>query len=438
MRTHLLVFIFGALLFLSGSYFWIVSLEKSGDDGQGGSASNIREAFFQTFRGRELAAEISLGSETKNKEFSSGSISNAASSEFKPVEGRCVFGVNGSPTRSSIIFSEIAWMGDEEDSRNEWIEITNMGADGVSVKNFELIDKDSQIKIVLPDILLGAGEYYLFSRNSGMPGVDKVYDGNLRNSDEALKLFDSECLLLDEVFAAPSWPAGDLRSKKTMERSVADLSWYASLVSGGTPGVQNSFLPPAEKEKVVSETSKTESNEVRVSTSSVASSNNELPAPIVSPPSSESQLRASNIIISEVMAGKTENSSYEFVELYNPNYEAVVLAGWSVKKRSSTGSESSLVVSSRFEGVTIPAQKHLLLANQGGYNGAVVADILWPASYTLAYTNNSLVLYNQNNEKIDEASWNEIPKDRSLARSVGDNGQFSLQGQPAPQNSNAD
>ncbi|MEK7635671.1 MAG: lamin tail domain-containing protein [Patescibacteria group bacterium] len=142
-----------------------------------------------------------------------------------------------------------------------------------------------------------------------------------------------------------------------------------------------------------------------------------------------------NILISEIMAGADGNSSYEFIELFNSTASSVDLTGWSIKKKSSSGSESTLVSSSRFENKIIPPNKYFLLANEGGYDGQISADVFWPKSYTLAYASNAIIIYNSNNELVEEVSWTEISKGQSIEREYFNNNQFKTQSNPNPQNS---
>ena len=143
---------------------------------------------------------------------------------------------------------------------------------------------------------------------------------------------------------------------------------------------------------------------------------------------------AGRVLVSEIMAGADGNGNYEFIELYNAGSAAVDLTGWSIKKKSSSGSESSLVAVSRFSGKIIQPSKYLLLGNETGYQGSVSLDVAWPSSYTLAYTNNSIVVYN-NGAKVEEVFWAEIPKGESFVRTSWNGSQFVLSESPTPQNS---
>lgn len=152
------------------------------------------------------------------------------------------------------------------------------------------------------------------------------------------------------------------------------------------------------------------------------------PAPTVTPTG------AGRILISEIMAGAEGNANYEFIEIYNVGSAAVDLTGWSIKKKSSTGSESSLVATSRLSGKVIQSNHYFLFGNGAGYQGNVPLDVAWP-SYTLAYKNNAVVVYNSSGNKVEELTWTEIPAGQSLVRNGWANNQFTLTGSPTPQNS---
>jgi hypothetical protein len=141
------------------------------------------------------------------------------------------------------------------------------------------------------------------------------------------------------------------------------------------------------------------------------------------------------ILISEVMAGSSKSSNDEFIEIYNPSREPVVLTDWYLKKKTSNGSESTLVATLRLNGKVILGEKYFLIANDGGYAGSVPADARWASSNNIAYTKNSVFIYNPNGEKVDEVFWDEIVKDKSYARVSWDSNQFMIQEIPSPQNS---
>ena len=141
---------------------------------------------------------------------------------------------------------------------------------------------------------------------------------------------------------------------------------------------------------------------------------------------------SNQVVISEIMAGSDLGSDDEFVELWNRGLQTTNLTGWSIKKKTSSGSESTLASASRLEGKSIPTGKKFLMVNEGGYKGGVAGDASWARSNTLAYSNNSVVLYDGNGNKIDEVTWSEITKNQSYERQSDS---FVNQPNPNPQNS---
>ncbi|GEM_PF-2181233 len=432
MRVQLLVFIIGGLLFISGAYFWIANFHSSNQGGAQTIVKNLRDRILQTFNGSRLAAEIPLdessnqGSLSQKSRGGEGSAQSAKTSAV--TKEICEFHAGTPALRTSVIFSEIAWMGEEKDSTREWVELTNTGSSSVSIKDFEVADKDNQINVVFPNVTLGAHEYYLMARSSETVGNRITYNGNLKNSDEALRLFDSHCALLDEVSAAPAWPAGDSRTKATMERNPIDFSWYSSKDPGGTPGKENSGAPIISAQTISESTS---SNSQPSSTSAGTNTINN--QGVSTTPNAGTSQSASLIYITEVMVGRTDNAGHEFIELYNASDLPADLTGWSIKKKTSTGSESTLVSSKNFEGKVMPGESYLLLGHSGGYNSSPPADISWPASYTLAYTKNGVSILNNEGAIVDSVFWDDIPKDQSFARNSLPNGPFQVS-TPSPKN----
>jgi comEA protein len=169
------------------------------------------DVLVQTFFPKEtLVARISLGGEDKKDRTS-----------VPPAVEFCSFGkLKEESSLGPVVFSKVAWMGDAESFNNEWIEIKNISAGPVDVSGWQILDKDEQIKAVLSGNI-GSEKFLVLRR-----GED--YEGNLRNSDEGLRLFDKSCNLVDEVLANPDWPAGDNKNKIPMRRNLENFSWYTS------------------------------------------------------------------------------------------------------------------------------------------------------------------------------------------------------------------
>lgn len=148
------------------------------------------------------------------------------------------------PKRNKIVFNEIAWMGTETSSSDEWMELENISGTGVDLADWQILDKDGQIQIIFSSgELFSANGFYLLERtdDNSVPNVsaNKIYTGALNDTNEAIYLFNKNCEFQDEILANPNWPAGDKNSKRTMERKN-DLSWQTSSNIGGTPKSQNS------------------------------------------------------------------------------------------------------------------------------------------------------------------------------------------------------
>lgn len=292
------------------------------------------------------------------------------------------------PSHTPLIINEVAWMGDVSSARHEWVELKNISKSPISLSNWQFFDRSKRTNIILNGILSPESFFLLSRKGEGNIKGDGVFSGTLNNRDEDLYLFDNACNLIDSVSANPSWPAGEGKTKKTMERS-SDLSWHTSDITGGTPGKENS-------EGIIPGTKPITKNP-----------NQTIPS---------SSINEKLVYVTEIMAGKGGYGTYEFIELFNNSEETLDLSGWSLKKESSTGKETTLVSGSRFEGKKILPRAFLLLANEGGYHDSVSADIMWPKSYTLAYAKNGVVLYDKEGNKVDRAYWETIPKDKSISR----------------------
>lgn len=352
-------------------------------------------------------------------------VAAAAASELPASPARCAFPAASAPTHR-VLLNEIAWMGNASSASGEWIELKNNSGADLSLRGMRLLDDEGNFEAALGDAgTMPAGALFLIERGEdAAPGVaaDLVYKGNLPNDGMRLGIFDAQCALLDEIDARKGWPAGDNKTKRTMERNKYDLSWQTSAALGGTPKMENTGGMPMN---------------IPAAAPSAPVALNPEPVRSESPPSptASGSAAAGRAVVSEVMAGSDGNSSYEFIELYNAGDGALDLTGWAVKKKTASGAESALVAASRLEGKSIPPHRYFLLANEGGYAGPPAADVLWAKSNTLAYENNSIVLYDAAGNAVEEVRWAEIPKGSSYARVLPD-GQFAV-AVPTPQNSSA-
>jgi len=301
-----------------------------------------------------------------------------------PIPLQCSFSTASIATNpKQVILNEIAWMGSSprpgETTRqaadNEWIELKNISSSEIDISGWWLIDQGEQIKVVFPQgTIISAGRFFLLERtdDNSVPGVyaDMIYRGGLSDTNEGLRLLNSDCLIQDEVFAAPNWPAGERDSDKTMERKVDLSGWQTSAVVNGTPKQRNS------------------SGKV------VLSEGNSM---AVVPLSESLPSQPLKVLISEIRLLPT---SQRFIELYNPNDSDINLTGWDIQRRTATGSDFDFFVpKARFENRIIPAKSFLVIAREN----ISQADIILPE---LALTNsNAIQLRNASNTIVDKVGW---------------------------------
>jgi hypothetical protein len=299
-----------------------------------------------------------------------------------------------SPT-NEILINEVSWAGNAASSSAEWIELKNTTAEAVSLSGWQFLDKGTDIKVIFGATdSIAAGGFYLLERGSEnfISGImaDKFYSGAINNSDETLKLFNKQCGLIDEVInVGANWTAigGSAGPEyRTAERLAIDhwQTYSGSGINGinGTPKAENSIAAEG-------------------------GDNDDIISPL-----------ANYVVISEIMAGKDGSSEDEFIELYNPTDQSVILDGWELRKRVvSSGNEVNLLDSSAFTGAIAP--KGFFLIGHANYGGAKQPDLRYSVSADLAYSDNAVVLYNADHETgsiVDEVIYNEIEKNKSIER----------------------
>jgi len=60
----------------------------------------------------------------------------------------CSFITTQAALRNRVIINEVAWMGTQNSSNDEWIELKNISSREVDISNWQLVDKKEQIKVV--------------------------------------------------------------------------------------------------------------------------------------------------------------------------------------------------------------------------------------------------------------------------------------------------
>src|SRR3989344_2403681 len=264
----------------------------------------------------------------------------------------CIFSTAG-VSNHQIIFSEINWAGDNESASNEWIEIKNNSGRVLGLNGWQILSGDGNVKIIFKEEnKISSGELYLLERtdDNSVPDVtaDMIYSGALSSSGAALKIFDADCNLSDELDASKKWPAGNSAARKTMERSILDFSWHTSNSPGGTPKKENSMA----FSKGIEETSQLVDSPAGNQTTTSAA-----------PDSQTQNQTTAHILIAGIQitggSGKTPNA---FLKIFNPSSAPFNLKGYRLIKRTKTGTSDTSIKSWTADAF-IPAGGYYMWAN---------------------------------------------------------------------------
>ncbi len=410
----------------SATFLWHTSALAGGTPKKENTSSQKPNTSAQS-----APSQQSTSSATTNATTASSTVINQTATSSAPLCPQ-----NGPRTFShSVLINEVAWAGTASDkTSHEWIELKNNSALQIYLEGWQIQNAGQNIKVFfVASDTIATGGFYLLERGNVdfLSGIraDKFFMNTIKNKDEAVRLFDKDCNIIDEVIAnvgsGKNWPAGTASPDyRTAERS-SDLSWHTYSGSGtngifGTPRAENS--PPA---AIVAQSQAT-----------TTPSPQQLSPPPQSPsPAPQPSNSTSRLLISEIMIGIDGSSNYTFIEFYNPTASPIDLTSWAVKKKTSTGTESSLIVSDRLRDKIVQPGKYFLAANDAGYTGSVPPDVRWPSSYTLAYANNSITIYDGSNAAVDSIRWDNIPKNQSYERDSWSSNIFHLQPTPNPQDS---
>lgn len=205
---------------------------------------------------------------------------------------------------STIVISEIAWMGNASSSANEWIELVNATSSPVDLIGWTLsIQTGTTTSTITLKGSIDAAGYFLMERtdDASVPDVagDLFYTGALSNEGALLILRDPTGAIISQAGALGSpWPAGDNTTKKTMQL------------------VGNAWVSAAPTPRAL----------------------NQADAPLALPP----------ILINEVAwMGTVGASGDEWLELKNTTSTSINLAGWEFRfaKNASSTPESIIVFS---------------------------------------------------------------------------------------------
>ena len=108
------------------------------------------------------------------------------------------------------------------------------------------------------------------------------------------------------------------------------------------------------------------------------------------------------ILISEIQISGTTDEKEEFVELYNPNKEEIMLTDWYLQRKTQAGASYSTFVSNNlFSGKKIGGMEYFIIAREGS-SFTVLADIIAENSLGDSDSSSTLVLKNPNRDISDK------------------------------------
>lgn len=120
----------------------------------------------------------------------------------------------------AVVISEVAWMGTQASTADEWIELHNPEAEAVDLTGWSLRWGTHQVRLVG---VIEAHGYFLLERSDDRSvadvDADLVYTGGLGNGGEVLELLDAQGRQVDVVNPdGGPWPAGDSQHRRSMQR----------------------------------------------------------------------------------------------------------------------------------------------------------------------------------------------------------------------------
>jgi len=302
----------------------------------------------------------------------------------------------------NIVINEIAWMGTAISANDEWIELYNNSDNPINLDGWMLIAEDGAPDIKLSGSIL-AKDFYLLERtdDNTVPNItaDLIYTGAIGNNGENLGLYDKFGNLIDEVNCSSGWPAGDNKTKQTMER--IDHGWPASNASRSDAGWQTSTEPGGTPKQENSEGKLTETESL--SASPVPQTPTAQLTTTISPAPLASIIYPDGIIFNEVLPSpEGADAENEWIEIFNQNNFEVDLSGWKIKDI-----EGAVVIYSFSEGTKIPGLGYLIISRK-------------ESKITMNNDKDSLTLLQPDGKIADTVSYEKAPLSQSYNKTEND------------------
>lgn len=218
-----------------------------------------------------------------------------------------------------VVINEIAWMGTEANSPDEWIELYNNTNQDINLKNWSLYEGKTKIEDL--NSTIKANSYYLIERtdNNTIKNIEASQEPTswggygLNNNGENLRLIDQESNIIDQVDCSDGWFAGNNQEKRSMER-------IDSKKEGIKDNWQTNLLAINAKDKdgnIINGTPKAKNSQKEENYSSF-------------------------LIINEILpSSEGPDSQNEWIEIKNTGEKKINLLDWSIRDKKGTISTCS-------------------------------------------------------------------------------------------------
>lgn len=113
-------------------------------------------------------------------------------------------------------------------------------------------------------------------------------------------------------------------------------------------------------------------------------------------------LKTPTVFINQIMIGQEAAARNEFIELYNPGSETIDLKGYSLKKKTKSGTESNLVSSKNFSGLILPNSYFLISSPE--FCDIIFCDLIYSTSASLS-SSNTILLYDADKKVSDKVAY---------------------------------
>ncbi len=148
---------------------------------------------------------------------------------------------------ASASFSEVAWMGTQNSSSDEWIELYNDGSEAISLSGYTIISTDEKLKINLKGEIK-PNSYFLIERtdDSSVPNIQAdliaSFGSGLSNTGETLRILDESGAVVDEIISGNDWKniGGNSDTKDTPQK--IDGVWVTATPTPKAIGISNSNI----------------------------------------------------------------------------------------------------------------------------------------------------------------------------------------------------